>query len=451
MRRYLLNVILITGVTLLFIWGANQQGTLVNTNMYEMDQSAYMEYAKNLAISNYRYVGGRNRMPLYPALMALFYEPGMSDTAFFERGKQVGIILGLTTCLTTFLILRSIASTLDAWTGTLVATFTVLVYKAPFFQAEVLFYGIGLVLFYLLVSLFVQPKVTTAIIAGIVAGIGHLTKASVIPAVLLEVTLLVFRTIHNIWKGRNSPKVEQKNHDLILKKWLPLTCALILLFCYLLVIFPYIRTSKERFSRYFYNVNSTFYMWYDSWEEAELGTKAHGDRQGWPDMPADEIPSPAKYIRKHSLGDMINRVTSGFQEMYSRMMQSYGYVFFIGAYTAAFIILAIQNRESLSIVIRVNNQPYAMIFILGYFTGYLFLYAWFSPIAAGNRFVLSLFLPLLLIFAWLISTAQKHQLTFKLLGRQFSASSINILILGFLLIYMVGIFPARISTMFGGR
>ena len=125
--------------------------------MYEMDQSAYLDYAKKLSQTGYKYVGGRNRMPFYPVLLSLFYEDGMSDEDYFERGKKVSVAIGIIGLFITYLIFNRVSHSLEAATGTLVAAFTVFVYKAPYFQAEVLFYIIGLFLFSLLVS-FVKKK-----------------------------------------------------------------------------------------------------------------------------------------------------------------------------------------------------------------------------------------------------------------------------------------------------
>ena len=66
---------------------------------------------------------------------------------------------------------------------------------------------------------------------------------------------------------------------------------MLIVFTFLAVEYPHISNSKRIYGHYFYNVNSTFYIWYDSWDDVMQGTRVHGDRVGWPDMPEDQIPS----------------------------------------------------------------------------------------------------------------------------------------------------------------
>ena len=221
-------------------------------------------------------------MPVYPALMSFFYRQEMSNEDFFIRGKNVGIATGLVVLAVAFLIFSQGAKKLHALTGTLVAMFTVFAYKSPYFQAEVLFYGISLLLFYLLLSLIQKPHIRTAALAGFVGGLGHLTKASVLPAVLLAALLVVVRGAVDLWRQHHKADAQPEGYSRSRFALNHVFYMSVLLGCYLLVIFPYIHTSKEHFGQYFYNVNSTFYMWYDSWDEAKRGTRAHGDRQGWP-------------------------------------------------------------------------------------------------------------------------------------------------------------------------
>jgi hypothetical protein len=56
--------------------------------MHGTDQAAYFNYAKKISRTNFKYLGGRNRMPVYPAIMSFFYKEGMSDQTFFEIRKK---------------------------------------------------------------------------------------------------------------------------------------------------------------------------------------------------------------------------------------------------------------------------------------------------------------------------------------------------------------------------
>src|SRR5215510_6002503 len=103
-QRRLIQLALLLTAGALFLWGADRQATLVNTNLQRNDQSAYLDYAKQLAQTDFQYVGDRNRMPLYPGLMALFYQEGMSDAEFFALGKRVGIAMGLVVLLVAFTV-----------------------------------------------------------------------------------------------------------------------------------------------------------------------------------------------------------------------------------------------------------------------------------------------------------------------------------------------------------
>ncbi|MCE7984836.1 MAG: hypothetical protein DYG89_26995 [Caldilinea sp. CFX5] len=134
-----------------------------------------------------------------------------------------------------------------------------------------------------------------ASLTGVVAGIAHLTKASILPGLAL---FLAFAGLRWGWTALQCRNPAQGGlPQRLLSHLLP---VLLVGVCFLLTVYPYISTSKRVFGHYFYNVNSTFYMWYDSWEEAKQGTRAHGARVGWPDMPPEEIPSLRKYLREHT-------------------------------------------------------------------------------------------------------------------------------------------------------
>ncbi len=440
-------LMLLSGLTVaLFVLAAGRQGVHVNTDMTLIDQSAYMNYAKAMVRTDYGFVGGRNRMPLYPGLMSLFYEQGMSDDDFFERGKKVGIAIALVGLAVALFIFSRVSKPLDALTGTLVAMFTVFVYKAPYFQTELLFYAVSFLLFYLLLSLVREPRLRTAALAGLVGAVGHLTKASVLPAILLAALLLLVRGAAFRRQRVATPDDSSRSRRVLNH----VGCAAVLLGCFLVVIFPYIQTSKERFGHYFYNVNSTFYVWCDSWDEAVHTTAAHGDSVGWPDMPEDQVPSLRKYAREHSLGEALKRVTVGFFSLCYIVVRSYGYAAFLVVYMIVLALLFAQNESLRPPLLLRRVHPCTLLFILGYFLGYTLVYAWYMPIALGNRFILALFLPAMLMFVWVLAHAQDHDLSFSCFGRRVSASSVSPAVLLFLIAYMLTVLPYGLSTKFGG-
>jgi len=139
----------------------------------------------------------------------------------------------------------------DALTGTAITMFTVFAYKSPYFQAEVLFYTINFLLFYLLLSLVRQPGVRLAALAGLMGGIGHLTKASVLPALLLAALLVLVRGAVDLWRrhrNANRPVIQASRSSFVLNHLCSVT---ILLGCFVFVIFPYILQSKSRYGHYF--------------------------------------------------------------------------------------------------------------------------------------------------------------------------------------------------------
>jgi hypothetical protein len=128
---HLLKRLMVIGLILtmagLYWHGAMEQLIRVNTDMQSGDQSAYMNYAREMYESHYASMGKRNRMPVYPFLQSLFYHPDLTDQAFFVRGKQLNIVLsvGLLACLA--FIFRKYLSRLQSLNLLLITAFTIFI------------------------------------------------------------------------------------------------------------------------------------------------------------------------------------------------------------------------------------------------------------------------------------------------------------------------------------
>ncbi|MBN1868540.1 hypothetical protein JW916_14760 [Candidatus Sumerlaeota bacterium] len=450
--RVLYSTIALLGF-LLLLFGMERQRRLVNVDMRRMDQSAYMRNARRMAQSHFRDLGDRNRTPLHPVMMAVFYREDMSNDDLFDLGKRLGEVVAVVALLGFFAVLKRYSRLPDALAATLVAALTVFAYKAPYVRADVLFYGLFFLLFASMVETIARPRLGIAAAAGLSAGLAYLAKGSVPPAVGLGFAFLSAMFIRNLYARLRGPHDPDSPARLSWRSTVaPLYCGLVFVFVFLLTVFPYIRDTKAIYGRYFYNVSSTFYMWYDSWEEAERGTKAHGDRRGWPDTPEDQIPSMRKYLREHSTRQIVSRVARGTRMTWRRTWHSYGYMPFVSFYLICALAIALQSpRGFYRWVSRPRNRMLAL-FASAFFGGYSLAYVWYTPIGGGTRFILSLLLPALFVFVRFLAHAQKENWPLlRLPGRRIPASWVSPAVLIALLIYAAFIFPTRVSTMFGGK
>lgn len=438
----LLAIAVGVGLAIVYWRGAQQNLIRVNTDPGQRDQNAYIGYAEDLLNEDYSHVGNRNRMPVYSFLLSFALNPAELREVAFVRAKyfSVGLSLALLAAIGA-LFFRSF-SPLEASTLLLITAFALYIFRAAYVQPELLYYTLVAFLFVSMLRYLTRPSIGLAVAIGVLAGLAHLTKASVLPGLVLFL-LVAFgwglgRALRDARRTRGVP-IESFSHAVNL--------ALVVGF-FLLTVFPYIKNSWYRFGRPFYNVNSTFYVWYDTWEEVERGTKTQGDRSGWPDMPASQIPSYGKYIREHTPGDMVGRLLHGASLTIDEAVGSYGYAKYIVLFSLALLLALGLNRRRLGDGFR--RYPQVAIFLIVYFVAYAVLYAWFAQIVDGNRLVLALLAPLLLSLAYGIRFAL-HDRNFECLGRR--VSLLNLVYALFLVVVVLDIRAVttyRILSMFGG-
>ena len=339
------------------------------------DQSAYLGYARHMSESNYTVVEDRNRMPVYPFLLSLLYRPGMTETEFLLLAQVFTVNLSILLLLPLFFIFRRFFPPLHSLALLAATAFGVFLYRAGRAQVEILFYFVSFCAFLLLLRMFARPTWWLALLAGAITGLAHLTKASILPA--LGVWAVVFFA-HVAWSFRANP-------------WRRLGLLAMTLAAFLVVVFPYIETSKRIYGSYFYNVNSTFVMWFDNSTEAFEFLKAHGNKAEWRALPPEELPSMRKYWRDHSVGQIAHRIVHGTLDLLTQNALVIGYYKFVVVLLLAGAVLA--ARQSARARELITAKPGEAAFCVAFFGAYFLLYAWYDTIINDVRFVLSIFLP----------------------------------------------------------
>jgi len=380
--------VLLGVLVILTIYGAEAHGRhqRLATPASTGDQGAYLAYARQMFETNYGVIGDRNRMPVFPFLLSLIYEPGASETQFLNRAQLFNINLSIALLVLLFLIIRKYLPALPALALLCATAFGVFLYRAVNAQCEVLYYIVSFSAFVLLLRMLIAPRWWLALLCGATVGLAHLTKASILPALGIWIGVFV---VQILWSFRSAREPVPN------RTWRMLAMLALVIATFLAVVFPYIRTSARIYGQLFYNVNSNFVMWCDSSSEGWEFLKKHGTQDEWRGLPPDEVPSPAKYWREHSLRQIAARLINGLRDLIKLKVQAIGYYKFVVLFAFAGCVLWIQNRSRVHASLA--EKPFATAFCFLFLLAYILLYAWYGAILKDTRFVLSIFLPYMFV------------------------------------------------------
>lgn len=425
---------LLVGLAWFYYLGATEHARVVNVSRARSDQSGYQWDAVAVYMmwhgSPPTLIGERNRMPVYAGFQALFYDPALSPDQFFEVGKKWNIRLSLVLLALLYAIFSWHLPPLVSMNLTLIVAFGYFVFKAGYMQAELLFYFLVFITFltfcYLLKRRGPAESAGLGISAGVLAALAHLTKAAVLPLVAIFLTVYGTREFVLLARSWRHDAPGSRRDAFISFGWRAAGAAL-LIASFLAVMYPYISNSKRVFGRYFYNVNTTFYVWYDDWPAASIGTYSHGDGVGWPTMPAQQIPGMRKYWRRHTVGQIVDRVTDGVIEMVTVSYRLYSHLKFVVMYVIFALALIAANWPVFKQVIRGNAAIF--VFMLLYAVVYLAAIAFYKPISGTtSRMLLAHIAPLMFVLSYLFARTPLRETQWKAAGVTVSPVHFHLLV-----------------------
>ena len=359
--------------------GAVRQRAALNLSATAGGQYPYLVYAQGIASEGVtRFVGDRNRMPAVPTIVSLVHDDDWQT--FANRASLLSIALSLVVLAGVALIAHQVLRPFSAAAVTLSAAFGVFLDRASFVQAEPTFYGLLLLSWWLMIRHLRAPTLRRAAVCGAVLGATYLTKASALPLLPAFV----------IFAGAATLRTRSREPGKRLVPWATVATAVGM---FVLITSPYLAENHARFGRLFYNVNSTFFMWCDSWREASAFAEAHDIAIAYPDAPADEIPGPLNYWRSHTTSQIGARLSYGLgvltRETFSKR---FGVYLVCGGLVCGVAALG-RGRRRIGRLLDSFNDRLIFIFCGAISLGYLISYAWYVPIGYGDRFVQSLFMP----------------------------------------------------------
>ncbi len=389
----LLGLLLAVAATGYVAAGYRQQRT-INLSATAGGQYPYLLNAQEIArVGVTNDFGDRNRMPMIPALVSTAYTQDW--VMFTDRAGQVAIASSLALLVGVGAVAFASLPALPATFLTLLAGVCVFMPKASFVQAELAYYALLFAAWRVMCRVIYQPDWRWAAVAGVLCGLAFWAKASAWPLMLAFIFAMVFRSTLVL---RTAGKVKQQNPtappDFLAG---PATVAAVTVASFLLVVSPYLLDNHAKFDRYFYNVNSTFFMWCDSWAEATSFSQRHDLAGRFPDAPFDELPSAARYLQTHTLTQIGQRFAYGVGTLFRLAFHAAYFKYF--AILSVFCLFVGWKRRSLLRLMDARDWI-VVSFCATVLLGYSASYAWYALVAYGDRFVLSLVLPTILSLSW---------------------------------------------------
>jgi hypothetical protein len=402
------------------------------------DQIVYMKMMAAAHQSPLTYIGDGNRMPLFPLIEAIFYNPQAAYQDSFDRAKAVNIYLSILVLAGLFIFFqKSWKSLFTSVNLVLIAAFGVFIFKSAYFTTEVVYYFFGFLSFVFLAVLFVRPTYKNAIAAGVFTSLAYLSKASTLASVAFFALVWCFAVLVG-WLGRPKAEGSAERGDAFPRgawergesawergkpgKLLLIGGTAVVVFLGLLI--PFGVQNSQKYGGFFSNINSNVVMWTDSYGQYKVVANKYGGLVKMLKTPVPDQPSLQTYVRTHSFQQVLRRFSNGFAVQLHNVLYPFNAI----NYPLVLIIVlaavaGIYYKRTWELLIRYKAVS---LFVMCYLLGYFVLFCWYGVIDKGPRFVLGLFLPLLFsIYTALYQYKDKLVLGIK----QFSIlNAINVLL-----------------------
>jgi len=394
--RRVAATLLVAVLTTFYYAAASQHARVVNTSKARGDQSGYLWDAQQV----YRNWHGRNppmligqrmRMPGYAAVLALFWDPAMSDPEFFERAKTVNIWLSMALLVGFAILFARSLPPLAATNLTLIVAFGYFVFKAGYSQPELLSYFLFFCMFlsswHLLTSSGGRRSVVLAACTGVLAGLTHLTKAVAPWFLAVLVAALAFKGLRQRAELRRS-----------------IAAAALVIATFVAVVYPYIANSKQVFGSYFYNTTTTHYVWYDNGSEGRAQLGPYTDPEGRISVPHDQLPTMRTYLTTRTPREIAVRLGHGFEDMLVRSYTSYAYLKYVVLFVVTSAIVVITNWRAFR---RLAQEHAALLLFLGMYAVVFLTSTALLEAMSGTgtaRFLIAHIAPLLFVLSRFLTT-----------------------------------------------
>lgn len=341
------------------------------------------------------------------------------DREFFNRGRwfHVGwtlmalVMLGIA-CARQF----SLGGTLVI---VLLTGFGALLPRAAYFQPEPVYFALFGMTWIACLWAFRKNTLWMHAVIGVVGGLAYLAKGSVQPLLMCYVGISTLRWLWG-WITQRRAAVDggttlwlRRNH------WIAL---LMLGFCFLMTAGPRLSYSARTYGDPFHSYPG-YWMWFDDFDgEGFAWMAAHNTKEKLEAIQPNEKPSFKRYAATHTTQQMIDRLVDGTKmKVIELLWPGYttpskknpkpwkGVLELRGCYLGWIVCVLFALLIALRFAVpkaehaaqRFHPETFwQTLFVIGTVGGFSLAYGWYTPIGRGDRFMLSLYPPLVLSLVW---------------------------------------------------
>ncbi|TLD69330.1 hypothetical protein FEM03_18345 [Phragmitibacter flavus] len=375
--------------------------------------------------------------PLWPWVAAWLVEPGHQiteevmvskqgrpeDYSLFNKGRWFNVFV-----TATFLVFLGIAackklSLPAACNLILLGGFGALLPRAAYFQPEPLYFIFFFLTWVACISALKNNSLWIYAVIGVVSGLAYMTKSSIQPLLAGFVIASSLRCVWEIFSTRSQDLQMSGTHRW---HWRNHVVGLVMLgVAHFMTIGPRLTTSYEQFGDMFHSYPA-YWMWMDDFEEKGFQWMVdHPNAEALAAIPADQKPSAGNYVRTHTPEQIQQRLLSGTQAKVTEFLlpaqternkkiekqkpwrgifeaRGWYLVALSGILLVTLLILpwSAPKAQHAGHLIFKPGISVIVFFVVGSLVGYTLLFGWYHPIGRGDRFMMSLYLPLVFTLIW---------------------------------------------------
>ncbi len=359
--------------------------------------------------------------PLWPWVAARFQSE--DHETFFQRGKWFNIVVVALFLNLMGLVCARVFSMPGAINLVLLGGLGAMLPRAVYFQPEPIYYILFFATWVCCLSLLRHNELWLYGLLGVFAGLAYLAKSSVQPLLLVFLGVTALRFVVEVVRRRRGKVPDSRWHPQ--NHFIGLA---VLAMSFLMVAGPRLSYANERFGDPFHSYPG-YWMWMDRFEDCYQFMADHGSRESLENIPPEKKPSAVNYLKTHSWQEAWDRLRDGTEKkvlgllfperthqnknrtrewkqlLPDRGKYLFGLLLVVGV-MAGCRWWALRQVDATELRSQSWSGVWMMVFAAAAFALYALAYGFYTPIGRGDRFMLSLYLPLVVTFIWI---AERHR------------------------------------------